>query len=121
LSTDDLVSLDEPPIPGNYNDAVSELVELSETIAGSIKSGDIKDDHGPLHNISGLLDGIGALAKKSSMDGDAKKEIAAAVESLLDDYGDVDYRLHNAEKGKDYSDVADNIAAAIKTLQSHAK
>ncbi len=121
LSTDDLVSLDEPPIPDNFSDAVAELATLSKTIAASIKSGDIKDDHGPLHNVGGLLDGIGALAKKSSMKDDVKKEVGAAVESLLDDFGDVDYRLHDAEKGKDYDDVADSIGAAIKTLQSHAK
>lgn len=121
LSTDDLVSLDEKPLPDNYNDAVAELAKLSTTIAASIKSGDINDDHGPLHEVPRLLDGIAELGQKSSMDGDAKKAVGDAVETLLDAYGDVDYRLHDSEKGKDYSDVADEITAAVKTLQSYAK
>ncbi|MGB7345467.1 MAG: hypothetical protein WBD20_14730, partial [Pirellulaceae bacterium] len=121
LSTEDLISLNEKPIPDNYKDAVAELSTLSTKIADSIKSGDINDDHGPLHDVSGLLDGIAALAKKSSMDDDAKKAVAGAVDKLLDAYGDVDYRLHDAEKGKDYSDVAEDINAALKTLQSYAK
>jgi len=121
LSTDDLVSLDEAPIPDNYNDAVAELATLSTKISDSIKSGAISDDHGPLHDMPRLLDGIASLGKKSSMDDDAKKAVSGAVESLMDAYTDVDYRLHDSKKGKDYADVADEINEAIKTLKSYAK
>ncbi|QDT10152.1 hypothetical protein [Stieleria marina] len=121
LTTDDLVSLDEPPLPESYSAAVAELDKLSSKIAQQIKSGDIKDDHGALHGVSALLDGVDALANKSSMDSDAKEAIHQSVEKLLDAYGDVDYRLHDSSKGKDYSDVAEQIQSAIKTLQSYAK
>ncbi len=121
LNADDLISLNEKPIPDNLDDAVAELSKLSKTIADSINSGDIHDDHGPLHDVAGLLDGIKALAEKSSMKDDAKKAIASATDQLMDAYMDVDYRLHDSKKGKDYADVSDQIQKALATLESYAK
>ena len=55
------------------------------------------------------------------MNDDAKKAVGSAVETLMDAFGEVDYRLHDPEKGKDYADVAEDISASIKTLQEYAK
>ena len=121
LSTDDLVSLDEPPLPDTYNEAVAKLVSLTATISEGFKNGKIDDAHGPLHDVSNLLEGIDTLASKSKMDDDTKKSVTKTIDSLFDSFGAVDLKLHNAKKGKDYADVADEITASIKTLQSFVK
>ena len=99
LSTDDLVSLDEPPLPDTYNEAVAKLVSLTATISEGFKNGKIDDAHGPLHDVSNLLEGIDTLASKSKMDDDTKKSVTKTIDSLFDSFGAVDLKLHNAKKG----------------------
>ena len=121
LSTDDLVSLDEPPMPDNLNDAVKQLAKMSATIGDGFKNDKIDDAHGPLHDVANLLECIEGLAKESSLSDTDKDKASEAVEKLFDGYGAIDEKLHNEKKGKDYADVADSIDTAVKTLVSLTK
>ena len=121
LSTDDLVSLDGPELPDNFNDAVAALAKMSTTISDGFKNDKIDDAHGPLHDVGNMLECVGELANKSEMSDDAKKAVADAVEQLFDGFGAIDMKLHDPNKGKDYADVADSIEAAMKTLLDNAK
>ena len=121
LSTDDLVSLDQPEVSENFDDAFGQLSEIVDTISAGLEKGNIDEAHGPLHDIGALLEGVSESAKKSSMPDAAKKAIAKSIDQLFDDFGAIDHKLHNSEKGKDYADVADSIKAAMKDLKGYVK
>ena len=121
LSTDDLVSLDQPEVSENFDDAFGQLSEIVDTISAGLEKGNIDEAHGPLHDIGALLEGVSESAKKSSMPDAAKQAIAKSIDQLFDDFGAIDHKLHNSEKGKDYADVADSIKAAMKDLKGYVK
>ena len=75
---------------------------------------------GPLHNVGHLLGNTETLIEKSDMDDDTKKKLSEAIEQLFSSYGAVDEKMHNAEKGKDYSDVSEQIDNAINALKAQA-
>ena len=121
LSADDLVTIDGPEIPDNFNDAVTAFGKMATQIGDGFKNNKIDDAHGPLHDVGNFLEGIEELAKKSSLDKAAKTKVSEAIDQLFDAYGAIDEKLHDAKKGKDYADVADDIEKAMKTLKSFVK
>ena len=102
----------------NYDDAVAELAEIQAKIKEGFSGEEIDDDaHDLLHEVGHILENIEKLVEKSEMDDEAKKSLGKAVDDLFGDFGAVDDKLHDLE-GKDYSEVADQIDASIKTLQA---
>jgi len=118
LSSDDLVSLDSPQVPDNYDDAVKQLVALQDTIDDAFKANDPDAAHDPLHDVGHLLEGIEALITEGAYDVEHKEELLAAVNDLFDSYTAVDETFHGKE-GKSYDEVSDKIAAAVQTLRDH--
>lgn len=118
LSADDLVSVDEPELPDNLNDAVKQLVELRDKIRDAFKADDADAAHNPLHEVGHLLGGIESLVADGDHDATHKKELDAAVEELFDSYTAVDETFHS-DGGKEYNEVEAKIDAAIQTLQDH--
>tara|TARA_R110002049_G_scaffold2750_2_gene21618 strand:- start:468020 stop:468634 length:615 start_codon:yes stop_codon:yes gene_type:complete len=119
LDADSLVSLDEPELPDNLADALTELVQLRNTIRDAFKADDLDAAHGPLHEIGRLLGCIESLVKDGGESAEHKEELTVAVDELFDSYTAVDETFHS-DGGKEYSEVAASIDAAVKTLQEHA-
>lgn len=118
LDVDSLPHLEEAELPESLPNSVIVLTGMRDTIRDGFKAGDIEKADGPLHEVGHLLEHIEDLAKKSSLTDAEKKQISDVIESLFKDFGLVDERVHDkkGEKGKPYSEVADSIDAAIKTL-----
>ena len=106
--------------PETYDEAVTELLATKKAIAEAFAAGKPDDAHGPLHDVGHLLGNTETLVEKSDMDDDTKKKLREAIEQLFASYGAVDDKMHNAEKGKDYSDVSEQIENAISTLKAQA-
>ncbi|MEM1068918.1 MAG: hypothetical protein AAGI63_08490 [Planctomycetota bacterium] len=103
--------------PETLAEAINELVAAHETIAEGFAGEDPEVVHGPLHDIGHVLEDVEALVKKSELDDDTKNKLEEAVEQLFLAYGAVDGKLHDKPNGKDYSEVAEQIDAAISTLK----
>lgn len=106
--------------PETYDEAVTELLATQKAIAEAFAADNQDDAHGPLHNVGHLLGNTETLIEKSDMDDDTKKKLSEAIEQLFSSYGAVDEKMHNAEKGKDYSDVSEQIDNAINALKAQA-
>jgi hypothetical protein len=104
--------------PETYDEAVTELLATQKAIAEAFAAGNQDDAHGPLHNVGHLLGNTETLIEKSDMDDDTKKKLSEAIEQLFASYGAVDDKMHNSEKGKDYSDVSEQIENAISELKA---
>jgi len=107
--------------PETYDEAVTELVATQKAIAEAFAAGNQDDAHGPLHDVGHLLGNTETLVEKSDMDDDTKKKLSEAIEQLFASYGAVDEKMHNSEKGKDYSDVSEQIENAISELKAQVK
>ncbi len=104
--------------PETYDEAVTELLATQKAIAEAFAAGNQEDAHGPLHEVGHLLGNTETLVEKSDMDDDTKKKLSEAIEQLFASYGAVDDKMHNSEKGKDYSDVSEQIENAISELKA---
>ena len=100
-----------------YDEAVTELLATQKAIAEAFAAGKQDDAHGPLHDVGHLLGNTETLIENSDMDDDTKKKLSEAIEQLFTAYGAVDDKMHNSEKGKDYSDVSEQIENALSELQ----
>jgi hypothetical protein len=118
LDVDDLVSVDKPDLPDNYDDAVNQLVKLRDVIRDAFHSDDAEAAHNPLHEIGYLLEKIESIVAKDNHDAEHKKVLTAAVDELFDSYTLVDETFHS-DSGKEYSEVESKIDSAVKTLQDH--
>ena len=106
--------------PETYDEAVTELLATQKAIADAFTAGKQDDAHGPLHEVGHLLGATETLVEKSDMDDETKKKLTEAIEQLFSSYGAVDEKMHDTEKGKDYSDVSEQIENAINTLKAQA-
>ena len=106
--------------PETYDEAVTELLATQKAIADAFTAGKQDDAHGPLHEVGHLLGATETLVEKSDMDDETKKKLTEAIEQLFSSYGAVDEKMHDTEKGKDYSDVSEQIDNAINTLKAQA-
>jgi len=106
--------------PETYDEAVSELLSTSKSIADAFGAKKPDDAHGPLHEVGHLLGATEALVEKSQMDDATKKQLLGAIEQLFEAYTAVDDKMHDADKGKDYSEVSEQVQKAISTLEAQA-
>ena len=104
--------------PETYEEAVAMFAELETKIRDAVAKDGIDAAHDHLHDVGHALEDIEAVVKSSDLDEEGKKAVAAAVATLFASFGSVDDKLHG-EDGKEYDEVADDIAAAVKTLQDH--
>lgn len=107
--------------PETYAEAVGQLVEMHTTISTSFAEDKADDAHGPLHDIGHLLEDTESLVEKSDMDDETKKQLHEAIEEMFASYGAVDDKMHDEDEGKSYSEVAEQIEDAVRTLKQAAK
>ena len=106
--------------PDNYSAAVSDIEKYQGIVKTAFENNKIDDAHDALHDIGHAIESIGTLAAK---EGFAEADLASAKkasESLLDAFGAIDETLHGG-KGKSYSEVSEQIDAALATLNSFIK
>jgi hypothetical protein len=105
-------------------EAVVEIEALRDTIRDEFAAGDADAAHGPLHDIGTVLIATESCIEKMN-DSDQKTDAAAAVESLIDDFGAIDQGMHGSEesksKGKTYDEVSKSIDEAIDRLKKDSK
>lgn len=111
---------DDHHAPETYDEAVTELLATQKAVSEAFAAGNQDDAHGPLHDVGHLLESTEALVEKSDMDDETKKKLSEAIDQLFESYGAVDEKMHNAETGKDYSEVSEQIEAAISALKAQA-
>lgn len=102
----------------------NQSIEMIESMVADARAAKEKNDHEKLdetvHGIGHALDDVNGLADKASLDADAKEKIAQAVDTLLDEFGKVDEKLHGGD-GADLADIEATIAPALDTLKSFKK
>lgn len=102
----------------SYNAAVAELDTMRTQISTAFAAGDIKAADGPIHEVGHVLEHVVELAQEEGFSETVIAEINAAVQTLFDTFGRVDEKIHGGE-GVEYSEVADQIDAALETLKKH--
>lgn len=112
---------DEHQHPETYDEAVSDLLAVHEAIADAFAADKADDAHGPLHDVGHMLEVTETLVEQSDMDADIKEKLHEAIEQLFTAYGAIDDKMHDAEEGKDYSEVSEQIASSISTLKAQTK
>lgn len=106
--------------PETFAEAYAQLCELRDTVSKAFADKNSEAAHGPLHDVGHLLEEVSELGGKSDLSDEAKQVIETNVEKLLDAFGAVDKRMHDAAAGKDYSEVSEEIDAAIKAIAGAA-
>ncbi|TWU33790.1 hypothetical protein [Novipirellula artificiosorum] len=107
---------DAATIPDNFDESVAALVVMRDTIRDGLIAGNEDVAHGPLHAIADLLEAIEQQAKDSStLTDEQQAQAAKAVDSLYDQFGEIDARLHDEEAG-DFEKNAEAIEEQIQTL-----
>ena len=106
--------------PETLADAFHALEELRDTVRDAFAENDTETAHGPLHDVGHLLGTLDSLAGKSELSDEAKAEISKNVETLMNAFGDVDEKMHNSEKGVEYSEVSEKIDAALDAIEAAA-
>jgi hypothetical protein len=102
----------------NLNDAMKELDELYTTIKSVGETGDIKQAHDPLHELSHVLEEIPGLADKDEkLNENQRAAVRKAINALFDAYGVVDAKLHG-DGGKDYKEVSTDIDKGMADLKA---
>lgn len=119
LDVDSLPKIESRPLPASLSEAVSEFVKTRDEVRDGFANDNVEEIHGSLHDVSTMLEGMETLLPSSGLNDADSKAAAAAVEALFDSYMAVDGKLHGQD-GKEYADVADDIDAAVETLQSLA-
>lgn len=94
--------------------AVTEALELRNTIRDGFANGDVDAAHGPLHEIGHCLLTIPPAAEEELSAEDAAV-VSETIETLMDAFGEVDKTLHGGE-GSTYEEEAKTIDAAFTTL-----
>ncbi len=103
-----------------FAEAFAEVKEMQTTIATAFEAGDSEAAHGPLHEVGHALEEMSELAGLSDLSDEDKKSIDANVNILFESFGAVDKKMHDAEGGKDYSEVAEAVNAAIAAIEETA-
>ena len=103
----------------SFGEAVEELAELRDTVRDAFAAEDLDTAHGPLHDVGHLLDEVSELAGKEELTEEQQTAVKSSVDKLFDLFGSVDKMMHGQE-GSEYSEVSDDIDAAIATLSELA-
>ena len=106
-------------------EAVEEIESLRNTIRDELAADNGEAAHDPIHHIGAVLLATEDLIGEMD-DSEQKTTLAAAVDSLLDDFAAVDASMHHSEeeeesKGKSYDDVSKSVDEAIETLKKGAE
>lgn len=83
--------------PESLKDALAELTSLRNTIRDSFAKNDQDAAHGPLHEVGAILEAFPELAKKEKVSTENQAAIEAAVNTLMDAFGNVDKTMHGQE------------------------
>ena len=102
----------------SYGEAVEELAELRDTVRDAFAEEDMDTAHGPLHDVGHILEEVSELAGKELTE-EQQAAVKSSVDKLFDLFGSVDKMMHGQE-GSEYSEVSDDIDAAIATLSGFA-
>jgi len=107
-----------------HSETLADAVKELEGICAAVKAAFAKDDADaadePIHDVDHVLQEIPELAAKSKLDDAGKAEVKTAVDSMLKAFEAIHDGMHGGT-GKKYSDVADTIESALKTLIEKAK
>jgi len=106
--------------PETIGAALHEVSEIRDQVRDAAKDGNAEAAHGALHDVFGSIEAIGTLAEKAELSDEAKATIKTNVEVLLDNFGEVDTKLHKPDEGSEYKDVAEKIDAALKAITEAA-
>jgi hypothetical protein len=107
--------------PETYDEAVAELLVVHQAIADAFAADKANDAHGPLHDVGHMLEVTEKLVEQSDMAVDTKEKLHEAIEQLFTSYTAIDDKMHDADEGKDYSEVSEQIASSISTLKAQTK
>ena len=101
-------------------EAVKELEGICADVKTAFEKNDADAADEPLHEVGHVLEEIPKLAATSKLDDAGKAEVETAVKSMLDAFGAIHDGMHGGT-GKKYTEVADAIEAALKTLIEKSK
>ena len=107
-------SMESQETAKSFKEAVTDAIALRDRIRDGFASGDVDAAHGPLHDIGHCLLAIPEAAAAELTSEDSQK-VAAAVDELMDAYGEVDKTLHGAD-GSTYEEEALAIDNGFLTL-----
>ncbi len=105
--------------PETLEEGLRELSELRDTVRDGFAADDVDTAHGPLHDVGHLLEDISGLIEREELSQEQRELAKQNIDSLFDLFGDVDSALHGQD-GTTYSEVSDQIDAAIAALQEVA-
>ena len=101
--------------PETLAEAVTEVIELRDTIRDAFTANDPDKAHDPLHEVGHLLETVSDLAKEEKLSDEKLAIVKSSVETLMQSFGEIDKSMHGQE-GASYKDVSTKIDDAVKAL-----
>ena len=111
----------EAPKPPSLTDVLAEVKQMTGDISDGFANDDMEKAHGPLHQIGHKLEALPNLIDGSSLADEAKTAAKSAIETLMNEFGRVDAKLHGDESGADFADVQESIESALASLLEQTK
>ena len=104
--------------PVDVQKTVSELVSLQQTIQDYCQGNKEVNGHDALHKVGHHLGVLKNLDASSGLAESQRDEIAAAADTILTAYGDLDGAIHEGTEF-DYDTIASTIDEAIANIQAN--
>lgn len=110
-------------VPETYADAVNEIESLRKSIKEHFDVKKLEEADSAVHEVGHILEEVVKLAEKASLNSDDLGDVKKNVDILFDAFEKIDDRLHSkgSSKGSDYSEVSNEIEAAVAVLKTKVK
>lgn len=106
--------------PKTYAEAIEKIETLRKSIKDNFDADKLKEADTAVHEVGHILESVVKLSAKESLSPEDTETVKKSVETLFDQFGKIDDKLHGG-MGSTYNDVAKEIEAAIAALQSKVK
>lgn len=111
---------DDEAAPKTYAEAIEKIETLRKSIKDNFDADKLKEADTAVHEVGHILESVVKLSAKESLSPEDTETVKKSVETLFDQFGKIDDKLHGG-MGSTYNDVAKEIEAAIAALQSKVK
>ncbi len=102
--------------PKSLSEALEQLEKLRVAIKDAFDKNDPEAADDPLHDVVHLLDHLPELVGKLTLDDATKAEAGKAIDAVNKAFEGLHDGMHGGTNGKKYSDVAESLEGALKSL-----
>lgn len=102
--------------PASFGEAFAQLEEMRDVIGST----DHDAAHEQLHHVGDVIKALSKFTEESELGAEAKETITANLKTAKEGFDAYDAHMHDAEGGKEWSEVADSVNGAIEAIEEAA-